>query len=225
LGSVAQSPTPATPACQPWTLARNPIALERVRALAGDAAGWAASQLGLLHLATSTDADQGYVRNRLPAYCVETAGALALLTAAISTLEIDEAKLAASSGRDWSTSSALADDLVITHGLSYRAAHEAVAKLITAHEAAGTGGRLREDLIAEHLEGYPVARLREFMDPRSFVETRTSAGGTAEPRRKELSALAADDLAQHKSQLSALEHALDAAHDVLIADARTLTAE
>jgi argininosuccinate lyase len=44
---------------------RNPIVLERIRGLAGDAAGWGASRLGVLHFATSTDADQGYVHNRI----------------------------------------------------------------------------------------------------------------------------------------------------------------
>ena len=68
---------------------RNSIALERIRALAGDAAGWGASQLGLLHFAASTDADQGYVHNRLPGYCRETAGAIALLREAVATLKID----------------------------------------------------------------------------------------------------------------------------------------
>jgi hypothetical protein len=87
---------------------RNPIALERIRALAGDAAGWAASQLGLLHFATSTDADQGYVNNRVPGYCTQTSGALALLRESIATLEIDVDRLATSAGRHWSTSSALA---------------------------------------------------------------------------------------------------------------------
>jgi len=60
---------------------RNPIVLERIRGLAGDAAGWGASQLGLLHFATSTDADQGYVQNRIPGYCRATAGAVGLFRA------------------------------------------------------------------------------------------------------------------------------------------------
>ena len=47
---------------------------------------------------------------------------MALLTEANDTLEIDEAALAASAARSWSSTSALADDLVAVHGLSHRAA-------------------------------------------------------------------------------------------------------
>jgi argininosuccinate lyase len=201
---------------------RNPIALERIRALAGDAAGWSASQLGLLHFASSTDADQGYVRNPLPAYCHETAGAVALLTEAIDTLEIDEAALAASAARNWSATSALADDLVDVHGLSYRAAHELVARLVTAHEDAGAGEQLRADLVAKHLEGYSLERVVELLDPWTFVRTRTSSGGTAEARRKELAALADEDLSRHRRQLAGLESSVDEAMALLLADARAL---
>ena len=42
---------------------RNPIILERIRGLAGDAAGWGPANSGCCPLATSTDADQRYVHN------------------------------------------------------------------------------------------------------------------------------------------------------------------
>jgi hypothetical protein len=100
--------------------------------------------------AASTDADQGYVHNRLPGYCRETAGAVALLREAIATLEIDADRLAASAGRHRSTSSALADDLVRTQGLSYRQAHDAVARFITAVGAlADQVARARTRLLAD----------------------------------------------------------------------------
>jgi argininosuccinate lyase len=191
---------------------RNPIALERIRALAGDAAGWGASQLGLLHFATSTDADQGYVANRLPRYCRETAGAVALLREAIATLEIDTDRLAASAGRGWSTSSALADDLVRTRGLSYREAHDAVARFVTARENGSDG----------ELDGYSPGELASLLDARTFVESRTSAGGTATAQRRELAAMAAADLRQHRDTVAALADRVARARAQLLADATLL---
>jgi argininosuccinate lyase len=202
---------------------RNPIALERIRALAGDAAGWPASQFGLLHFATSTDADQGYVHNRLPGYCADTAGAVGLLREAIATLEVDVDRLAASAGRHWAASSALADDLVREHGLSYREAHDAVARLVTAHESAGAAdGAIHPDLAGEPVRSYPAQRLAGLLDPRRFVESRTSAGGTAGPRRKELAAQASSDLEAHRRHVASLTDGLARARARLLRDAATL---
>jgi argininosuccinate lyase len=165
------------------------------------------------------------VRNPLPGYCHETAGAVALLTEAIDTLEIDEAALAASAARNWSTTSALADDLVEARGLSYRAAHEIVARLVTAHENVGSGERLRADLVAEHLAGYSLERVAELLDPWTFVHTRTSSGGTAEARRKELTTLAYEDLSRHRRHVAELESSVEDAMALLVADARALLDE
>lgn len=205
---------------------RNPIALERIRALAGDAAGWGAGQLGLLHFATSTDADQGYVHNRLPGYCRESAGALALLCAAVATMEIDVDRLAASAGRHWSTSSALADDLVRTRELSYRQAHDAVARFVTAHETAGDpDGGARPEPVDGELSGYAAGQLTELLDARNFVESRTSAGGTSATRRAELAAMAAADLRDHRNAVHRLTDGVAQARARLLRDAVALVEE
>jgi argininosuccinate lyase len=202
---------------------RNPIVLERIRALAGDAAGWGASQLGLLHFATSTDADQGYVHNRIPEYARETAGAVTLLGDAVSTLEIDVDRLGASAGRHWSASSALADDLVRTHGLSYRAAHEAVARLVTAHEVAGEpDGKVRPELAEPPLRSYSRQQLTSLLDARNFVESRTSAGGTSSARRKELAVRATEDLQGHRQTINSLIEGVTQARARLLHDATAL---
>jgi argininosuccinate lyase len=203
---------------------RNPIALERIRALAGDAAGWQASQLGLLHFATSTDADQAYVHNRIPGYCEETAGAVALLQEAVAAPEIDVEALRTSAGRNWSTASALADDLVLRQGLSYRAAHDVVARLVTAHETAGErDGHIRPDLAGPELQSYPKDRLESLLDARTFVETRTSEGGTAAAQREKLAAMAADDLRGHQRAVAGLVKLVEEARSRLLADASALS--
>ncbi|WP_086845007.1 lyase family protein [Amycolatopsis kentuckyensis] len=202
---------------------RNPIVLERIRGLAGEAAGWGAAQLGVLHFATSTDADQGYVHNRLPGYCRETEGALELLSRAVETLETDPERLRRSAGRHWSTASALADDLVRRHGLRFRAAHDVVARFVAAHEAAGEPeGTVRPDLAEGPLRRYSHARLAELLDPRAFVESRDSPGGTAAARRKELAAEAAHDFEEHRSAIDAITESLARADARLLRDAREL---
>ncbi len=202
---------------------RNPIVLERIRGLAGEATGWGASQLGILHSATSTDVDQAYTHNRLPGYCQETSGAIGLLREAVSTLEIDVDGLARSAGRHWSTASALADDLVATHGLSFRVAHDVVARFVAAHEAAGVAdGTVRPDLAEGPLREYSAERITEILDVRGFVEARTSAGGTASGRRKELAIEAADDLAAHRHAIGSRVAAIDQARTRLLRDAAAL---
>ena len=205
---------------------RNPIVLERIRGLAGEATGWGASQLGMLHFATSTDCDQGYTHNRLPGYCRETAGAIGLLREVVSTLEVDVEGLARSAGRHWSTASALADELVRTHGLSFRAAHEVVARFVAAHEAAGTAeGTVRPDLAEPPLREYSAEKIADILDTREFVEARASAGGTASVRRAELAAEAAEDLRSHRQSVEALIGAIEQARATLLRDAHALVAE
>jgi argininosuccinate lyase len=204
---------------------RNPIVLERIRGLAGQATGWGASQLGVLHFATSTDADQGYVHNPLPDHCREAAGAIGLLREVVATLEIDVVALERSAGRHWSTASALADDLVRTHGLSFRTAHEVVARFVAAHEAAGTPeGAVRPDLAEPPLRDYSAEQIADILDVRAFVEARTSAGGTASARRAELAAEAADDLATLRQAIGSLTDAVEQARSTLLRDARALVA-
>ncbi len=205
---------------------RNAIVLERIRGLAGEATGWGASQLGVLHSATSTDVDQAYTHNRLPGYCRETAGAIGLLREAVATLEIDVDGLGRSAGRHWSTASALADDLVRTSGLSFRAAHDVVARFVAAHEKAGTAeGVVRPDLAEGPLRDYSAERIAEVLDVRAFVEARDSAGGTATARRKQLAVEAAEDLTAHRHAIRTRAAAIDEARNRLLHDAAALVSD
>jgi argininosuccinate lyase len=205
---------------------RNPIVLERIRGLAGDAAGWGASQLGLLHFATSTDADQGYVHNRLPGYCRETAGAIRLLARAVATLEIDTGRLRESAARHWSTASGLADDLVRTHRMSFRNAHETVARFVAAHEAADIAeGTILPELADAPLRDYAPERLRDILDVQTFIDSRHSAGGTSPARRAELATTAAGDLKNHQETITALTTSAEQAKARLVRDATALLAQ
>lgn len=202
---------------------RNPMVLERIRGLAGSAAGWSASQLGVMHTATSTDADQSYVHNLIPGYCRETSGAISLLAESIATLEVDVEKMQKSAGRHWTTASALADDLARTQGMSFRPAHEVVARFVTAHEATNVPeGTLRCELGDAPLRRYTEQELAAILDPGAFVESRTSTGGTSSTRRRELAREAAVDLEAHRSTVTSLAEGIEQARERLLGDAKAL---
>lgn len=203
---------------------RNPMVLERIRGLAGVAVGWAASQYGVMHTATSTDADQSYVHNLLPAQCSETIGAIALLHQVIATVEFDVPAMRISAGKHWSTASALADALVASHNLSFRDAHESVAHLVAAHERAGIpGGELRTEFITDKsLSAYPSSKVRGILDPEAFVGSRTSQGGTCVAQRDALSSAALADLEECREKLQSRSNHVAAGRERLLKDAKSV---
>lgn len=203
---------------------RNPMVLERIRGLAGVSVGWPASQLGVMHTATSTDVDQAYIHNLLPGQCDETVGAIALLREVIATVEFDVPALRVSAGQHWSTASALADALVASHGLSFRDAHESVAQLVASHERAG-GGELRGDLITgKPLSSYSDSQLKTILDPEEFVASRTSLGGTSVAARQVLATSALADLEDKKEKLESRAAHVEKGLQRLLKDAETLVA-
>ncbi|KAM0325040.1 hypothetical protein ACHAQA_007577 [Verticillium albo-atrum] len=205
---------------------RNPMVLERIRGLAGVAVGWAASQLGVMHTATSTDVDQSYVHNLLPDQCAETVGAISLLREVVATVEFDLPAMRASAGQHWSTASALADALVASRGLSFRDAHESVAHLVAAHERAGVpGGELRSELITDKaLKGYSESEVRKILDPESFVTSRISSGGTSVAARAALTAAASSDLDEKRAKLDRRTRHVAKGLEQLLKDAHSITA-
>jgi argininosuccinate lyase len=198
---------------------RNPMVLERIRGLAGIAAGWPASRLGVMHTATSTDADQAYVHNLLPNQCAETVGAIGLLRETLATIQFDLPGMRISAGQNWSTASALADFLVAEQeGLSFREAHEAVAQLVAAHERACAGDQLRADLLPKGgpLSDHSITELEAILDPEAFVASRTSDGGTGAQARKDLAAAARSDLEEQKAMLEQREEKVKIGLDMLL---------
>jgi hypothetical protein len=73
---------------------------------------------------------QAYVYNRVPGYCEETAGAATLLAEALEGMEVDFPRMAESAASEWSTATALADEIVLRTKLSFRDAHDVVARMV-----------------------------------------------------------------------------------------------
>ena len=208
---------------------RNPYALERVRALSGEAIGWSASQLGVVKLATSTDGDIVFARNRIPEMCESVVGAIELMTDTIETLEIDSEAMRRSAGSGWSTVSSLADELVRHARCSFRVAHDIVARLVRLSEEQG---RTAEQLESKDLKAAVVDAgldldvdgidIRSVLDVDRFIGTRTSFGGAAKAERARLAALALADLQQHRGKFAETQDRVSAAHHELLTTAREM---
>lgn len=208
---------------------RNPYAVERVRALAGESVGWPASQLGLLKMATSTDCDLVFTRNRVPEMCASTAGAARLMTDVITTLEVDTEAMRRSAGAQWATASALADELVRRKGCSFREAHDIVARLVRLSEERGTpSDQVRtEDLrLAVADAGLDVevddVDVSAVLDVDRFLASRRSLGGCAPEERARLAGLATDDLRGLSEQFDVRKRRIETAREQLFATAREL---
>lgn len=207
---------------------RNPISLERIRALAGESAGWTAAQIGMMHYASSTDAEQAYVYNRVPAYCTETAGAATLLAQALEGMEVDFPRMAESAASEWSTATALADEIVQRTGLSFRDAHDVVARMVRLAEE--TQGRDVPQLLREAAREASVAAdfsaidVHACLDVERFLASRTSAGGTAPAAFDALMTQAQQTQSRQQQAFDAIQLSLKSATETLLGDAKALAA-
>ena len=205
---------------------RNPISLERIRALAGESAGWTAAQIGMMHYASSTDAEQAYVHNRVPAYCDETAGAATLLAEALDGMEVDFPRMAASAASEWSTATALADEIVRRTRLSFRDAHDVVARMVRLAEETQRhdAPQLLRDAAAEaRLDAdFSAIDVHACLDVERFLATRTSAGGTAPAAFDALTAQARQTHARQQRAFEAIQLSLHSATETLLGDAKAL---
>lgn len=207
---------------------RNPISLERIRALSGESAGWSAAQIGMMHYASSTDAEQAYVHNRVPLYCSETAGAATLLAEAIDGMEVDFPGMARSAGTQWSTATALADDIVKRAGLSFRDAHDLVARVVRLSEEAGSTAvpdllraAAQEARLDVDLAGIDLASV---LGLDRFIASHHSAGGTAPRAFRELMRQAQERHERQVRTVADMHAALATAARTLLEDAQALAA-
>ena len=163
---------------------KNPHALERVKALAGQAAGWLASMMGCQRTVLSTDLDFAFGDDILTPMGDACLGSLRLMAEAIATITVRRDVMAARAGAFWSTTSHLADELVRRFDLPFRAAHQIVGRFVRDSIAAGhTPETVDPALLARSARdaGRPdvtlsATELREALDARHFVVACASEG-------------------------------------------------
>jgi argininosuccinate lyase len=160
---------------------RNPDAPELVRGLAGRVFGDLQSLLVLtkgLPLAYNRDLQAD--RAVFEAIGV-TIDAVAIMTAVWRSLSVNRDRFVGEMAGDYILATELADGLV-TLGVPFREAHEAVGKLVAWCEGEG---RSLDSLSPEELQRFHPSfpedpdAIAEWLDPEAAAERRTSLGGTA----------------------------------------------
>lgn len=204
---------------------RNPYALQRVRAIAGEAAGWPSVELGLLKTATTTDLDIVLSRNRAPGMCHQAVGAAELMRDVVDTLSVDVEGMGASADSQWSTASALADSLTRRGKLAFRDAHDLVGRVVRlANGRHVTDGAHLRTLLAtavadagiEPLDrDLEVDELLQSLDVQRFVDSRTSSGGVSPDSRRALLERSTRDLESHRTTFSSATNRISRADSQL----------
>ena len=163
---------------------KNPHALERVKALAGQAAGWLPAIMSCQRGVLSTDLDMVFGEDLVSQANASITDALALLTECVRTLIVHEDVMAERADVYWTTASHLADELVRRFDLPFRTAHHVVGDFVKASidarlsvEHASTA-MLDEAAVKYTGNTLKIAEedLRALLNARNFLETRVSEG-------------------------------------------------
>jgi argininosuccinate lyase len=162
---------------------KNPHALERVKALAGQAIGWLPGMMGAQRTVLSTDLDVAFGDDPLTPAADACTAALRLMADALTSLTVHRDAMAETAGAFWSTTSHLADELVRRFDLPFRMAHQIVATFVRDSLAAGhTPVSVDPAMLARAAReagvdvSLTVDELRRALDARCFVESRESEG-------------------------------------------------
>jgi argininosuccinate lyase len=193
---------------------RNPVVLEHVRARLAYVYGDSATVATMIHSAAFGDTNDVEDQILLPIGRAFDAAisVLELLGAALKTATFDVDRLAARAGEGNTTATAVADGLVRDFGLSFRAAHSVLSRLVT-EGGEITGTRLSQ--VATEIAGRPIAVdetwATRMLDPWEFVNARTLPGGPAPTETTRAIAAARDQLAADTAWLEEVETKLAAA--------------
>jgi argininosuccinate lyase len=168
---------------------KNPHALERAKALAGQAIGWLPAMMGAQRGVLSTDLDATFADDALVQALRASRAGVRLLTEVVRTLRVRTDVMAERAGAFWSTTSHLADELVRRFDLPFRTAHHVVGRFVKySTEANHTPANASAELFhraAQEMAGHDIelgsAELRQILDPQTFIETRVTEG-SANPR-------------------------------------------
>jgi argininosuccinate lyase len=169
---------------------KNPHALERIKALGGQAVGWLPAIMGTQRGVLSTDLDAVF-GNDVVAEAVHAARASArLMTEVVRSLIVHRDVMTQRAGAFWSTASNLADELVRRFDLPFRTAHQVVGRFVRHSIDAGRGPSDPSPELfrrsAQEMAGREIAleaeELRRLLDPQVFIETRVSEG-SVNPRQ------------------------------------------
>jgi argininosuccinate lyase len=165
---------------------RNPVVLEHLRARIGWVIGDAQTAATLVHSAALGDTVDVEDEFYAPLFKTFEDGisVLRLLDAALGTARFDTELLAQRAAVGFTTATELADTLVRCAGLSFRRAHRVASRVVQLSNA--DPRQITSQLVdeaARQVLSRPITlgedEVRTALDPWSFVEKRTVAGGPA----------------------------------------------
>ncbi|MHB8730786.1 MAG: argininosuccinate lyase [bacterium] len=211
---------------------KNPHALERTKALAGQAAGWLPATLACQRGVLSTDLDLYFGDDIAASAGAACVSALRLMTPAVHSLTVHADVMHEKAGAFWSTASNLADELVRRFDLPFRTAHQVVGRFVRAsiqaghHPKAASADLFRataREVVGRDLP-MEASALREALDPEHFLETRVTEGSVNPRRVLEHLALLDTEVARHAGRQSEKRAAARQATESLTHRARALAA-
>ncbi|MEJ7763732.1 MAG: argininosuccinate lyase [Thermomicrobiales bacterium] len=196
---------------------RNPVVLEHIRARTGYVHGDAATVAAIAHSSAFGDTvdveDPIYVP--LDRAFDSAEAVVGLLTVALESATFDVDLLAARAGTGHTTTTALADALVLDHGLPFRTAHGIVSRLV---KVSITGTPIDADAVstvAGEVLGRPLpigeTWLAATLDPRRFIEARAIPGGPAPAATRAAIAAARNRLGDDDTAIAAATGDIEAA--------------
>lgn len=167
---------------------KNPVVLEWLK---GRAAHLIGNQMTMLSAQKNTsytnviDVNRESLRFSSQA-CGDAVAMLSVATAIVSSIVPQAETMAARANGNFSSTTLLANLLVRDSGLSFREAHDLVARLVRAAQARGVDCTGIDAGLLNETAGYDVGindqRLREILDPRVNVERLEYGGGPAPSR-------------------------------------------
>lgn len=204
---------------------KNPAGLEAVKFAAGGAVTWLATALATFRAEGTGDVVMREVPLLDDAFAA-TLGSLELMAAIMDSLTVNTARMLASASGNWSTATALADEVVRHCGLSFRQAHSVVARLVRQSIDAGIpASAVTAQMLAQAADDLDIAgvalstaAIRTALDVQGFAATRTSTGGIAPGEVVRLSGAASAELARASDWLAACRHQIASA-DAMLEDA------
>jgi argininosuccinate lyase len=166
---------------------RNPYSLEMIKARASELASAPTTIINVLHGDSGGTAfDIKLVGQSYAAHVLDrTADMARLLGGVVGSLQVNEARMAASAGSGFSSAVGLIDHLCDVHALPFRTAHLVVGSLVRLADASGLAPT---DVDAELLDraavevtgtalGLTDEEVRSALDPHAFLASRVTEGG------------------------------------------------
>jgi len=212
---------------------KNPHALERVKAVGGQAIGWLATIMGQQRSVLSTDLDFAFGDDQFGEYARASYASLKLMEEVIRTLTVNKERMASTAGIFWSTTSHLADELVRRHDMPFRVAHQIVGRFV--RDAVNAGQKPAEVSasfintaakdIADLTFTMTDKELRDMLDARLFIETRVTEGSVSPAAVRKHVQIARDELKTRRALVADRAKSARAATDALLSTARAMAAK